>query len=69
MARPPKDRSLLMNIPLRLMLTADQKELIDRAARLEKLEISAWARPLLLQAAQEVIAKAEMRDPKRGRQR
>jgi len=36
---------------------------------LDKLEISAWARPLRLQAAQEVIAQAEMRDTKKGRQR
>ena len=49
--RPPKDKFLLMNIPLRIMLTADQKELIEAAAKAEGLDMTAWARPILLQAA------------------
>ena len=57
MARPPKDKRLLMNVPLRIMLTAEQKAIIEEAARLDQAEVAAWARPLLLQAAQQRLAK------------
>jgi uncharacterized protein (DUF1778 family) len=56
--RPPKEKALLMNIPLRIMLTADQRELIERAAQLEGLDMTAWARPILLASAQERVARA-----------
>jgi hypothetical protein len=59
MARPRKDKRLLKNIPLRIMLTADQKALIEAAARLEQLDMTAWARPVLLQAAEERVAKTK----------
>jgi hypothetical protein len=59
MARPPKDKSLLMSAPLRIMLTPAQKNLIDQAAQLGQMETASWARPILLQAAQEAIAKAQ----------
>jgi|GEM_PF-2701622 len=55
--RPPKEKSLLMNIPLRIMLTADQKELIEAAAKAEGLDMTAWARPILLQAARSAAEK------------
>lgn len=57
MARPPKDKRMLMNVPLRIMLTAEQKAMIEEAARLDQSEVAAWARPLLLQAAQQRLAK------------
>jgi len=57
MARPKKDEQLLKNIPLRIMLTADQSELIRQASALEGSDMTAWARPILLQAAQERVAK------------
>lgn len=53
MARPKKEKSLLMNRSIRLMLTADQEKLIHQAAELEGLDMTAWARPILLQAARE----------------
>jgi uncharacterized protein (DUF1778 family) len=59
MGRPKKDPDLLMNLPLRILLTAEQKVLIEEAAKLEGLEISAWARPILLDAARSVIAKSQ----------
>jgi hypothetical protein len=49
--RPPKKKQLLLNIPLRIMLTADQREIIERAALSEGLDMTAWARPILLDAA------------------
>ena len=54
-----------MTVPLRIMLTADQKQLVDRAAQTEQLETAAWARPLLLQAAQAVIDRAQMLNTRR----
>ena len=59
MVRPKKEKSLLMNKPLRIMLTAEQDDLIRQAADLEGLDKTAWARPILLQAARERTAKAE----------
>jgi hypothetical protein len=66
MARPPKDKRLLMNIPLRIMLTTEQKALIEEAARLSQLDMAAWARPILLQVAQDQLAGSRR---KRGRQK
>lgn len=55
MARPKKDATLLKNIPLRIMLTADQRELIERAAITDGMDMTAWARPILIQAARERV--------------
>ena len=49
--RPPKDKDLLMDVPLRIMLTATQKALIEEAARMSGDDVAAWARPILLRAA------------------
>jgi uncharacterized protein (DUF1778 family) len=57
MARPRKDKRLLMNVSIRIPLTADQKELIEEAAKLEQTDMTAWVRPILLRAAQESLAK------------
>lgn len=51
MARPPKDSSERKDVDLRIPVTAEQKELIVRAAQLEGADMAAWARPILLQAA------------------
>jgi hypothetical protein len=40
-----------MDIPLRIMLTAEQRKLIRQAAERAGLDMTAWARPILLQAA------------------
>ena len=65
MGRPPKVKALLMNIPLRIMLTADQRELIERAATADGLDMTAWARPILLQAARARVGPVP--DKKKGR--
>lgn len=57
MARPKKDERLLMTIPLRIMLTADQRAIIEQAAKSEGLDMTAWARPILLEAAARAAAK------------
>lgn len=67
MARPPKDKKLLMNIPLRIMVTGDQKHLIDQAAQLGQLETSAWARAILLAAAKNQVSLAKQAKSKEHR--
>jgi len=55
MARPRKDKSLLMSAKLVIMMTEEQKALMDKAAKIEVEDTSSWARPILAQAAQDVI--------------
>lgn len=59
MARPRKDKSLLMNQILRIMLSADQKSLLEAAATESGQETSTWARNELLKLAKRVLAKKE----------
>lgn len=49
--RPTKEPGQKMNVPLRIMLTAQQQELIRQAAEREGLDMTGWARPILLRAA------------------
>ena len=51
---------------LRIMLTADQRELIEQAAKAGGLDMTAWARPILLQTAQDQLAEAGQ---KKGRKK
>jgi len=64
MARPKKDERLLMNIPLRIMLTAEQRALIERAAATEGMDMTAWARPILIQAALSRTAEPKRKSKK-----
>ena len=57
MARPLKDKDLLLNVPLRIMLTADQKDLIADAAKMDGVDVAVWVRPIILDAAKRRIAK------------
>jgi uncharacterized protein (DUF1778 family) len=57
MGRPPKDEGQKMRIPVRIMVTAEQKQLLDEAAAFQGGELSAWARLVLLNAARELLAK------------
>jgi uncharacterized protein (DUF1778 family) len=65
MARPPKDKADLMNVPFRVMLTAEQRELIGHAASAMGQEASTWARSVLLLAALEIARKEPVTKPKR----
>lgn len=51
--RPTKEPGEKMDVPLRIMLTASQNEVVRQAAQLEGMDISPWARAILLKAAQE----------------
>ena len=56
MARPPKDPALRLTDQLRIPLSADQKQLIIEAAKIDSIDMTAWARAALLQAAKGVLA-------------
>ena len=51
MARPRIDPSARKAVPLMVMVTADQKARLKRAAETAGLDLSAWIRALALQAA------------------
>jgi len=55
--RPRKYGNARMNIHLRIPVTDEQKELIDRATADEPDGMAAWARALLLAAARRKLAK------------
>ena len=59
MARPPKDAHLRMDTDLRIPVTADQKRLIAEALADDLGGLAAWARQVLLRAAQERLAKRQ----------
>jgi len=59
MGRPKKEKSLLMNVPLRIMLTAEQKSLIEEAAKLDQADMTAWSRPILIRAAHDRIVNSK----------
>jgi hypothetical protein len=61
--RPTKEPGEKMDIPLRIMLTSSQNDLIRQAAG---GDVSGWARPILLQAARKQLGEAERhKRPKR----
>ena len=57
MVRPRKDPALRMSLDIRIPVTAEQKELIYRAAAAEKSEVASWARAILLKAGQKIMDK------------
>jgi uncharacterized protein (DUF1778 family) len=59
MTRPTKEPKARMDSPLMVMVTAEQKALIQQAAITAGSEMSAWIRPILLNAAKREIAKSK----------
>ena len=57
MARPPKKPDALMNTDLRIPVTAAQKDAIREAVELLGVDMATWARPILAEAAEAVLAK------------
>ncbi len=51
MARPHKPKDQLMNVVLRIPVTADQKQTVVEAAKLDGSDVAAWLRPVILRAA------------------
>jgi hypothetical protein len=54
MARPKKKKALLLDKPLRIMMTAEQKRLVERAGLASGQEMSTWARTVILKEAGKV---------------
>jgi hypothetical protein len=55
--RPPKDAADRKDADLRIPVTAEQKARIMEAVGLEGADMAAWARPILLKAAEDRIRK------------
>ena len=51
MGRPPKPKDELLDVPIRVMVSAAQRDLIAAGAKLDGLDVSVWARRVLLAAA------------------
>jgi hypothetical protein len=62
MARPPKDPRDRKDVDLRIPVTANQKEKVMEAARLDQLDMAEWARAILLRAANQRIKKEDGRE-------
>lgn len=57
MARPRKNAGERKGEALRIPVTADQKDLIVRAAQEDGLDMATWARPILIRAAQKRVKR------------
>jgi len=57
MARPFKKPDLRMDKDLRIPVTSHQRDIVNAAAEAVGLDMAAWARPIILDAAKREIAK------------
>ena len=57
MARPPKDPSERKTVDVRIPMTEEQKRIVLEAAASSDSDVATWARPILLGAAQQRMAK------------
>lgn len=64
MARPTKSPSDKKSAVVRVMLTPDQKAIIDLATNTIDGDFSTWARPILLQEADRMI-QASKKKPRK----
>jgi hypothetical protein len=55
--RPPKDAGERKDVDLRIPVSQEQKERIMQAVALEGVDMAAWARPILLKAAENRLRK------------
>ena len=61
MARPPKKADLRMDKDLRIPVTTEQRESVNRAAQATGQDMATWARPIILDAAKRELAKSKGR--------
>jgi hypothetical protein len=54
--RPTKEPGQKMSVPLKIMLTPEQSELIRQAAG---GDVSSWARPILIESAKRQTTKSK----------
>jgi uncharacterized protein (DUF1778 family) len=57
MARPKKQTDEVRTNILRIRLTADERRVLDEAARARSLDTSAWARSALLELSRRMLKK------------
>jgi hypothetical protein len=57
--RPPKPEQERKSKDLRIPVSDEQKALVAEAMRVTKQEMAAWARPILLSAAEAILAAAK----------
>jgi hypothetical protein len=55
--RPRKEQGERKDLDLRIPVTPDQKARVMEAVTLEGADMAAWARPILLRAAEQVLRK------------
>jgi len=58
MGRPPKTKAERKDVDLRIPVTKEQKELIAHAVKVAGADMAAWARPILLEAAEKALSRA-----------
>ena len=63
MARPKKKESEAKENVLRIRLTDDERDTIDRAAAAKSLETSTWARSELMSLAKRLLARESEHAP------
>jgi hypothetical protein len=63
MARPRKEARLRMDTDLRIPVTSEQKQMIQKATADEPEGMAAWARGVLLDAARRKVAKTAKLEP------
>jgi uncharacterized protein (DUF1778 family) len=56
--RPRKTDEQKKGVDLRIPVTPDQKDLVNAAVQFLGEDMASWARPILIQAAIEVMSKA-----------
>ena len=59
--RPRKEAGARKDVDLRIPVTVDQKERIMEAVSLDASDMASWARPILLKAAEDRLAKQARR--------
>ena len=57
MARPKKPESDILSYMLRIRMSQEDRELMEKAAKIVSLQMSSWARSELVALAREIIAK------------
>jgi uncharacterized protein (DUF1778 family) len=57
MARPKKNPENKKSVDVRIPMTEEQKQLVADAAAADQADVAAWARPILLRAAQDHTKK------------
>jgi uncharacterized protein (DUF1778 family) len=57
--RPPKLKSDRRTNQLHILLTEDERQTLDKAARLNAMDLSAWARSELLALAKKAISRKD----------